>query len=69
MSYRLSIGLLLYEGKNTGAAIHVTRLLKFKTKFHFKYIKVLNFEVKCVCVCVCGRGEGGATLTSLAYFN
>ena len=45
--------------KNTGAAIHVTRLLKFKTKFHFKYIKVLNFEVKCVCVCVWEGGGGG----------
>ena len=54
--------------KNTGAAIHVTRLLKYKTKFHFKYIKVLNFEVRCVWgVGVGGGGEGGATLTSLAY--
>ena len=49
--------------KNIGAAIHVTRFLKFKAKFHFKYIKVLNFEVRCVCVC----GGGRATLTSLAY--
>ena len=39
--------------KNIGEAIHVTPLLKFKTKFHFEYIKVLNFEVRCVCVCVC----------------
>ena len=51
--------------KNTGAAIHVTRLLKFKTKFHFKYIKVQNFEVRCVCLG--GGGGGWATLTSLAY--
>ena len=53
--------------KNTGAAIHVTRLLKFETKFHSKYIKVLNFEVRCVCVCVCVCVCGGPTLTSLAY--
>ena len=39
--------------KNIGEAIHVTPLLKFKTKFYFEYIKVLSFEVRCVCVCVC----------------
>ena len=52
--------------KNTGAAIHVTPFLKFKTKFHFKYIKVQNLWSG-VCVCVGGGGGGGATLTSLAY--
>ena len=44
--------------KNTGAAIHVTPFLKFKTKFHFKYIKVQNLWSG-VCVCVGGGGRGG----------
>ena len=49
---------LINMAEDIGAAIRVTPLLKFKTNFHFKYIEVINFEIRV------GKG-----LSSLPYVH